>query len=156
MYPTANSASYFRRLFYLKGESMNPKEFKWSEDQQVTVVNPTKDDFKFQVHSKEYVVEAGRMAKMPGYIAWMYVYKLATKMATEAGDFIRWNEEGFRDTYYDKLVAGTDDLIQKVEVQPVITQVDIAEDEEVVDEPVDNSSIAPMKPKHAGDRPKGE
>lgn len=106
---------------------MNPKEFDWSEDQQVTVVNPTKSDFKFQVHSKEYMVGAGRMAKMPGYIAWMYVYKLATKMAIDAGDFLHWNEEGFRKTYYDKLIAGTDEVVKMVAVEPQIETFDTDE-----------------------------
>ena len=104
---------------------MNPKEFSWSADQQVTVVNPTKSDFKFMVHSKEYVVGAGRMAKMPGYIAWVYVNKLATKQATEKGDFIRWNEEGFRKTYYDKLFVGADDIVQTVEIEPQVESLDI-------------------------------
>ena len=116
---------------------MSPKEFNWKEDQQVTVVNPTKDDFKFQVHSKEYAVGAGQTAKMPGYIAWMYVYKLATKMATINGDFIRWNEEGFRNKYYDKLVVGIDDIIQMVEVQPKIEVVEDIKD-------TDSSNIKPM------------
>lgn len=124
---------------------MNPKEFKWSEDQQVTVVNPTKDDFKFMVHSKEYVIGAGRTAKMPGYIAWMYVYKLATKMAINAGDFNRWNEEGFRNKYYDKLVAGTDEVVQTVELDPVVETFD---EEPVESNATESSNIKPMVAKN--------
>lgn len=119
---------------------MNPKDFNWSSDQQVTVVNPTKDSFNFMVHNKEYTVGTGRTAKMPGYIAWVYVHKLATKMAVDDGNFDRWNEEGYRQEYYDKLVAGTDDIIQTVEVQPKIETFDTVEDE-IVD---DKSGIKPM------------
>jgi hypothetical protein len=124
---------------------MNPKEFGWTEDQQVTVVNPTKDDFTFKVYNKDYIVEAGRMAKMPGYIAWMFVYKLSTKMAVDNGDFIHWNEEGFRKTYYDKLVVGIDDIVQNVTVEPVVSTFDVTEDE-IKDE------VAPVKDKDV--RPK--
>ena len=94
---------------------MNPKEFSWAEDQQVTVTNPTKNDYKFKVHSKDYQVNAGATAKMPGYIAWVYVYGLATQIAQDDNVFNRWNEEGFRNKYYDMIVAGTDDIVQSVE-----------------------------------------
>lgn len=110
---------------------MNPKEFGWKEDQQITVTNPTKSDFKFQVHSKSYAVKAGQTAKMPGYIAWMYVYKLATQMAQDNKDFMHWNEEGFRQRYYDKIVVGADDVIQTLEPEPQVEAV------ETFDEPVD-------------------
>lgn len=120
---------------------MNPKEFAWSEDQQVTVTNPTGDDFKFLVHSKEYVVGAGQTAKMPGFIAWMYVYKLATKMAIDAGDFIHWNEEGFRKTYYDKIVVGVDNVVQTVEQVPEVETFG-DESEDAPEEPL--KTVKPM------------
>lgn len=97
---------------------MNPSEFSWKEDQQVTVTNPTPDDFRFKVHNKEYMLEAGRTAKMPGYIAWMYVYNQAVKAAQADDKFSSWNEEGFRQTYFDKFVAGVDNQIQLVEQEP--------------------------------------
>jgi hypothetical protein len=107
-------------LFSLKEKkgNMNPKDFDWKEDQQVTVKNPTEEDFKFKVHSKDYVVEAGSSAKMPGYIAWMFVHKLATKMAMDNDDFIHWNEEGFRQKYYSQIVVQTDDLVQTFKPKP--------------------------------------
>lgn len=100
---------------------MNPADFSWKEDQQITVTNPTSEDFKFKVHNKDYILEAGKTAKMPGYIAWMYVYGQSTKMAQADREFNRWNEEGFRQQYYDKFVAGVDNLVQVVEaVEPEI------------------------------------
>lgn len=99
---------------------MYPKEFDWKEDQQVTVTNPTSEDFAFMVHSKSYVVAAGSTAKMPGYMAWVYVNKIAVQMAQKAGDFSHWNEEGFRKTYYDKIVVGVDDVMQTVVPEPQI------------------------------------
>lgn len=107
---------------------MKPKEFSWDESQQVTVKNPTEQDFKFKTHSKEYMVKAGQTVKMPGFIAWKYVYSLGCKMAQDAGDFIHWNEEGFRQKYYDKLVVGADTLIQEVVVQPEVTFEEVPED----------------------------
>jgi hypothetical protein len=95
---------------------MDPKQFSWSEDQQVTVKNPTGEDFQFTVHSKSYVVEANTTAKMPGFMAWLYVYNLATKLAQEQGVFYRWNEEGFRPTFINEqnLVVAIDDIVQEV------------------------------------------
>lgn len=114
---------------------MKPKEFSWTEDQQVTVTNPTPVTHKFKVHSKEYELGAGKMAKMPGYIAWVYVYEMAVKMAQEDKVFNRWNEEGFRKEYFEKLVSGVDPLMQAVEIeeQPLVQTLD---DEELPEEPV--------------------
>lgn len=111
---------------------MKPKEFSWKEDQQVTVTNPTPENFKFKVHSKDYAVGAGKTAKMPGYIAWVYVYALASKMAQDDNAFIHWNEEGFRNTYYDKIVVGADATVEEIVVEPEIETFD---DEELEDDP---------------------
>lgn len=99
---------------------MNPKEFPWDESQQITVTNPTKSAFPFKVHNKDYVVEAGETVKMPGFMAWVYVYNQAVKAAQADGVFYKWNEEGFRKEYFDKFVAGIDDIVQAIETQPQI------------------------------------
>ena len=58
---------------------------------------------------------------MPGYIAWLYVYGQATKMAQADGVFNRWNEEGFKKSYYEKFFVGADSLVQVIEpVEPEI------------------------------------
>ena len=93
---------------------MNPKDFPWKTEQSVTVTNPTTDDYRFQVYSKWYEVKAGQTAKMPGYIAWLYVYGLACKMSQADKTWSRWNEEGFRDTYYQKIVVAADEVVQVV------------------------------------------
>lgn len=103
---------------------MSPKEFDWSEDQQVTVTNPTKDDYTFKVHSKDYKVEAGATYKFPGFIAWVYVYGLATQMAQADKNWIHWNEEGFRKQYYDKIVVGADGVVEKVEPEPLVEKIE--------------------------------
>lgn len=67
---------------------------------------------------------------MPGYIAWVYVYGLATQLAQADGVFNRWNEEGFRQEYYDKLVSGVDAIVQSVETvedEPEVTTFDEAD-----------------------------
>jgi hypothetical protein len=124
---------------------MNPKEFSWTEDQQVTVTNPTSENYKFKVHGKEYELGAGRTAKMPGFMAWVYVYGLASQLAQADGVFNRWNEEGFRQEYYERLVAGYDALVQTVEVepQPVIETLDEPEldEPEEVDEPAPGTGV---------------
>lgn len=97
---------------------MNPGEFSWKEDQQVTVTNPTATDYHFKVHNKEYVLGAGKSAKMPGYIAWVYVYGLSTQLVQADGKFNRWNEEEFRKEYYEKLVVGVDEIMQPVQEAP--------------------------------------
>lgn len=112
---------------------MNPKDFGWKEDQQVVVKNPTNKAFTFMVHSKSYTVEAGAKAKMPGYIAWVYVNSLATKIAQETNvqtdkdgrrtdDWQHWNEEGFRKKYYEKLVESIDDVVQTVVEEPELVE----------------------------------
>jgi hypothetical protein len=107
---------------------MDPKEFNWGESQQVTVTNPTPNDYKFKVHSKDYELKAGETAKMPGFIAWVYVYGLATQMAQAANQWMHWNEEGFRKQYYDKIVIVADAVIEKVVVEPSIETVDVIDD----------------------------
>src|SRR4051812_16039647 len=97
---------------------MSPKEFSWTEEQSVTVTNPTTEDYKFKVHSKDYMVKAGQKARMPGYIAWVYVYGLASQMCQADKTFDRWNEEGFRGIYYKKIVESTAAVVQAVEVEP--------------------------------------
>ena len=92
--------------------------FSWTEDQQVTVTNPTSEDFTWKVHGKDYLLGAGKTAKMPGFIAWLYVYGQSVKMVQADGKFGRWNEEGFRQEYFDKFVAGVDDLVQIVQEEP--------------------------------------
>jgi hypothetical protein len=96
---------------------MNPQDFAWSEDQQVTVTNPTGEPYDFQVHGKAYQVGPGKTVKMAGYIAWVYVYNMASRLCQDADEWNRWNEENFRQQYYDKVVIGQDELIQAVEVQ---------------------------------------
>lgn len=128
---------------------MDPKEFSWTEDQQVTVTNPTTDTYKFKVHNKEYELGAGQTAKMPGYIAWVYVYGLSTQIAQADGVFNRWNEEDFRKTYYEKLYVGADQLVQTVAVEPQPEVTVLADDEEEGDEePVQpTKGVKPMAAK---------
>jgi hypothetical protein len=104
--------------FGRKYKSMDPKQFAWTEDQHVTVTNPTPEDYKFKVHSKEYQLGAGRSAKMPGYIAWVYVYGMASQLAQADGLFNRWNEEGFRKEYFERLVVGIDEIVQDIQEEP--------------------------------------
>ena len=88
---------------------MNPKEFWWTEDQTVTVTNPTPEDFNFKVHNKDYMIGAGQTAKnVPGFVAWVYVYGQGFKAAMTDGKSDSWNEEGFRRQYFEKFVAGVD------------------------------------------------
>lgn len=121
---------------------MNPKEFPWTEDQQVTVTNPTPESYKFKVHNKEYELGAGKTGRMPGYIAWVYVYGMASKLCQEDKFFMRWNEEGFRQEYYDKVVSGVDPVMQAVEVEEQ-SLVETLDDEEVENpaEDLDTSGV---------------
>jgi hypothetical protein len=128
---------------------MNPLEFSWKEEQQVTVKNPTAVDFDFKVHNKDYRIGAGQTAKMPGYMAWLYVYNMAAKLAQDAGEYLRWNEEGFRTEYYNKVVVGADALVEivQVEVEPEIVTFDTVDEKTLPAETTSsNSGIASMKP----------
>lgn len=127
---------------------MNPKEFDWSEDQPVTVINPTGQDYQFQVHSKPYIVKAGQTVKMPGFMAWLFVYGLASQMAQDAGEFLHWNEEGFRKKFYDKLVVGTDQILAPIVTEPDHTPIPVEPQASEPEPPVAESkpSVQPMKP----------
>lgn len=105
---------------------MNPQDFWWTEDQQVTVSNPTRLPYTFRVHNKDYQLAAGRSAKMPGYIAWVYVYGMASQLCQADGKWNRWNEEEFRKEYYEKVVSGSDPVVEEValEEQPLVTTLD--------------------------------
>ena len=98
---------------------MNPKEFSWTEDQRVTVINPTSETYKFKVHNKDYELGPQKSAEMPGWMAWVYVYGLSTQLAQQDGVFNRWNEEGFRQEYYERLVKRTDQVVQAIKEEPV-------------------------------------
>lgn len=135
---------------------MNPKEFNWTADQQVVVINPTSKAFRFQVHSKWYEVPAGKTVKMPGFIAWSYVYKLAVEMAVAAKDFDKWNEDGVHQEYYDKVVVSVEEIIQQVvEAEKDVTTFDDEEtdpdssagEDESDEETEDDERIEPMKQK---------
>lgn len=75
------------------------------------------------VHGKSYMLPAGKTAKMPGFIAWLYVYGQAVLAAQADDKFSRWNEEGFRDEYYKRFYVGVDELVQIVqaEAEPEVT-----------------------------------
>lgn len=138
---------------------MDPKEFPWTEDQQITVINPTAEIYKFKVHNKEYELGPGKSAKMPGYIAWVYVYGLASKLCQDDHEWLRWNEEGFRQEYYEKVYTGADEVIQAVQVEekPLVTPLDDDLEEEGDDEPKPgtgvNYEVKPMTAKATSGRP---
>lgn len=109
---------------------MDPKDFNWSSDQQVTVTNPTAEDFAFKVYGKEYVVESGSTVKMPGYIAWIYTHKISVKEAQRDGGFINWNDKGSRQEYYQRFVIGSEELVQVAKPEPKFERLDKPVDEE--------------------------
>lgn len=129
---------------------MKPSEFDWQEDQQVTVTNPTENDYPFKVHNKDYELKAGETAKMPGYIAWVYVYGVASEMCQKANEFNRWNEEGFRNKYYDKIVVATDAVIEKIEVQPTIETIHTTHQDDSVEDATSEPVV--RKPRQSGAR----
>lgn len=143
---------------------MDPKEFSWTEDQQVTVKNPTKEDFNFKVHSKDYVVKAGKTVKMPGYIAWVYVYHIACQLAqntnvrvdenkNKISEYIRWNEEGFRQSYFEKFVVGTEALVQEVIEEPEIEFDEVDDEGELDKEEVSNTpAVKPLRRKRRSNK----
>ena len=139
---------------------MNPKDFGWEEDQTVTVINPTKEKHEFQVHGKSYEVAAGGKAKMPGYIAWLYVYTLASKMCQAKGQFGRWNEEGFKQTYFEPLVDNVEGVVNievvepKSEVEDLTVDDETTEDEEATDESGDDSESEQPKKTRRGRKPR--
>lgn len=109
---------------------MDPKDFDWSSDQQVTVTNPTAEDFAFKVYGKEYVVESGSTVKMPGYIAWIYTHKISVKEAQKDGGFINWNDKGSRQEYYRRFVIGSEELVQIAKPEPKFERLDTPMTEE--------------------------
>lgn len=131
---------------------MNPKDFDWGTDQQVTVQNPTSKTHSFQVHSKFYEVGPNETVRMPGFMAWVFVYTLALELAQKAGEYEnKWNDITVRQKYYNKVIVGADELIQKIE--PVeepspIEKVDNADtvanqaDQNAGGDKTDNASVA--------------
>lgn len=135
---------------------MKPEQFSWTEDQTVTVINPTKETHQFKVHNKAYEVGGGKSARMPGYMAWVFVYEMAVKLCQDDGKFNRWNEEEFRQEYFKLAVAGADPVlqdIQPVEEKPLVEPVEDDDTEEEGDEAEPkpgtgvNYEVKPMTPK---------
>jgi hypothetical protein len=111
---------------------MDPTQFPWQEDYQVTVKNPTDKDYTFQVHGKYYKVSKGKAARMAGYIAWIYVYNMACMLAQNDNQFEHWNEEGFRAKYFEKVYLKYDAPVQEtIEEEPVdATSLDVDIDDD--------------------------
>lgn len=83
---------------------------------------------------------------MPGYIAWLYVYGLATQLAQADGTWYRWNEEEFRQEYYQKLIAGVAPIVETIEVEPQ-PEVEVVDDDSDNDLPEGGESYEPtLKP----------
>jgi hypothetical protein len=95
---------------------MDPKEFDWNETQQVTVTNPTKNDYRFKVFNKDYEVKAGRTARMPGYHAMLFVDGLAKLMAQEDKKFANMIDPELRKEYHDKIIVGADPVMQDIDI----------------------------------------
>lgn len=106
---------------------MNPKDFSWSENQQVTVTNPTDEPFKFKVHNKDYQLGARKTGRMPGFIAWVYCYNMGQQLALADGRFDEWNDVSLRQEYYEKVFVDADELVQTIEEEPepAVTSLDI-------------------------------
>ena len=128
-------------------------QFGWSEDQQVTVTNPTAEDHMFMVHGKQYIVPKGKTVKMAGYIAWIYVYEMGLKLCQQDDNFIHWNDEGYRQQYYDKVVIAKDDPVQEIkEAEPAVNTFDEVEDEP--ENPPPGQGVSYEPPRNKGGRPR--
>lgn len=134
---------------------MNPKDFDWTEAQQVTVTNPTSEPFIWQVHGKQYTLEAGQSASMPGYLAWVYVYGQSTKMAQEDKRWGEWNDIPVRKEYFAKFVAGVQPIIRTVQIEKSLVEtLDDEDDDSDGDLPVGGQSYTPGARKAAKDAAK--
>lgn len=102
---------------------MSPKDFDWTHDQTVVVSNPTEHDFRFSVHSKEYMIRAGKTAELPGYIAWSYVDGIARHVANEKGQGQDMIDPVKRLEHFDKYIVGINELVREVadEEEPEVT-----------------------------------
>lgn len=128
---------------------MDPKEFNWKAEQQVVVTNPTSKNFRFQVHSKWYEVGSAQTVKMPGFIAWSYVYKMAVGMAITDKNFKKWNEDGVHQTYYDKIVVSVEEVIQQVStVEEAVTTFNA---EDLDDDSLDDNGESDESDEDSGD-----
>lgn len=145
---------------------MNPLEFWWKEDQQVTVINPTDQPYQFKIYGKDYQVGAHKSAKMPGYMAWVYVYGMASQLCQAADKFNRWNEEEFRLEYYQKVVKDVEPLMEEITEEPEPSpieelgsdddepsDVEKAAEELAADEEPDEAPTAPEKPAEEPTKP---
>lgn len=97
---------------------MKPKDFEWKEEDQVTVINPNDSEYRFKVHNKDYVISAHSKAQMPGYMAWVCVYGMASKAAQVEKEFEHWNEDDVRSKYYSRFVDSYKPVINEVLEEP--------------------------------------
>lgn len=79
----------------------------FGRDDQVTVKNPTNKDFLFSWNSKQYKVLAGKVARIPGYMAEHYVKELTNEMIQRQGEKAEKHlmDENYRKPYYDRIVV---------------------------------------------------
>lgn len=96
--------------------------------QIITVVNPRDEDYKFTMvvdtglnaltgkpgtESRKYMVKAGDNQRFPGTIANMYLDQMTRLVAQDEDKIQHLIDFALRAEYYDKLIAGKEDLIQQ-------------------------------------------
>lgn len=90
---------------------VNMKQYEFDNYKTVTVVNPKNEDFNFLVEGKAYSIKAGSKKRFPGYIATLYIRKMAMILAQDEKKIQFITDNTLLETYYKRLIIGVDDLV---------------------------------------------
>jgi len=109
------------------------EKYNYDNLKMVTVVNPTSDDFTFDItmetsvdisngqmksETRQYVVKAGDKLRLPGVAANLYLDQMAKKIAQDEDRFSLYPDFAERAKYYDDLIIDVDDLLGVYQTLP--------------------------------------
>jgi hypothetical protein len=101
-------------------------KYGFNNYQIITVTNPTEKDYEFQavievgmdvatgkirVEPRKYIVRAGGTERFPGPVALLYLDAMAKLISQDEGNFAAMIDPFQKATYYDSLIASTEDMI---------------------------------------------
>lgn len=85
---------------------------EFNEMDQVTLFNPTTEDFTWGFNGATYRLKAGVMRVFPGGVAELGVKHLVDKLIINDGKTLRMNDQSVRISYADKIIKRVEKLAE--------------------------------------------
>lgn len=109
---------------------VNLKQYEFDNYKTVTVSNPKKERFDFLVEGKPYSIAGGTQKRFPGYIATLYIRKMAMILAQDEKKIQFITDNSLLEKYYKRLIVDVEDLVGEHESPDPDTAVTSPQEEE--------------------------